>query len=144
MSHKRASKRSQQTLDEYPESFDDTFFHNELVESNSKIPVLRHIVYKKIKSAIIERIESYKGGDISLSDEFDVEFNTSDYSFTDFEWAVIREEIMDLGFDVFTEVNDGKLTGLKVHVERSIELSTPNEDTPRIDSLNINDEMQSQ
>ena len=121
MSHRSNKRRGSSTkLDEFPEDFDDTFFHNELVDSNRKIPILRNLVYRKIKDCITSRVESY-GSNVPLSDKFDVDFPTEGYS--DFEWAVIREEIMSLGIDSTSEFKDEKLFALQFHIEREISLT---------------------
>lgn len=121
MSHRTNKRRGSQTkLDEFPEDFDDTFFHNELVDVNRKIPVLRNLVYRKIKDGIMSRIESY-GSNVPLSDKFDVDFSTDGYS--DFEWAVIREEVMSLGIDSTSEFRDDKLFSLHFHIVREISLT---------------------
>lgn len=125
MSHSKNNNRrrgSQPKLDEFPDDFDDTFFHNELVETNRKIPVLRSIVYRKVKDAITERVTSYGDNNSTpLSDKFDVDFLTE--GFSEFEWAVVREEIMSQGIEVTSEFKDEKLFALHVHIERDISLT---------------------
>jgi hypothetical protein len=112
-------------LDEFPEEFDDTFFHNELVESNRQIPVLRHIVYRKIRDAVADRIVSYNNKSTTpLTDKFDVEFVTGDFSFSEFEWAVVREELMRVGIEPRSEFSsENKLSKLTVTIEREISLT---------------------
>ena len=112
-------------LDEFPEEFDDTFFHNELVESNRKIPVLRHIVYRKIRDVVTDRILSYNNqSTIPLTDRFDVEFVIGDFSFSEFEWAVVREELMRVGIEPRSEFSpENKLSKLIVSIEREISLT---------------------
>ena len=113
---------TQPKLDEFPEDFNETFFHNELVENNRKIPVLRNIVYRKVKDAVTSRIESYGDNILPLSDKFDVDFAID--GFSEFEWAVVREEIMGQGIDVSSEFNDdGKFIAVHVHIEREISLT---------------------
>lgn len=113
---------SQPKLDEFPEDFDDTFFHNELVENNRKIPVLRNIVFRKVKDAVTARIESYGVNTTPpLTDKFDVDFLVE--GFSEFEWAVVREEIMSQGIEVTSEFKDEKLFAIHVHIERKISLT---------------------
>lgn len=138
MSRNKNNKRrgSQPKLDEFPEDFDDTFFHNELVDSNRKIPVLRNIVYRKVKDAISARIESYGEDSFPLSDKFDVDFPVD--GFSEFEWAVVREEIMAQGIDVTSEFKDGKLFSIHVHISREISLTKTMKDM--FDENNESDE----
>jgi len=112
---------SQPKLDEFPEDFDDTFFHNELVETNRRIPVLRNIVYRKVKDAITSRIESYGNGPAPLADKFDVDFPVD--GFSEFEWAVVREEVMSQGINATSEFKDEKLFAVHLHIERDISLT---------------------
>lgn len=112
---------SQAKLDEFPDDFDDTFFHNELVENNRKIPVLRNIVYRKVKDSVTERVESYGDNMIPLTDKFTVDFLTEGYS--DFEWAVVREEMMSQGIEVTSEFREDKLFSISVHISREISLT---------------------
>lgn len=125
MSHKIHSNNkrrgSQPKLDEFPEDFDETFFHNELVDMNRKIPILRNIVYRKVKDAIKSRLESYGTDPLPLSDKFDVDFPSD--GFSDFEWAVVREEIMSQGIDVTSEIREGKLVSIHIHIVRDISLT---------------------
>lgn len=123
MSRKNNPKRrgSQPKLDEFPDDFDDSYFHNELVETNRKIPVLRNVVYRKVKDAVTSRVESYGNNSAPLSDKFDVDFLTE--GFSDFEWAVVREEIMSQGIEVTSEFKDEKLFAIHVHIEREISLT---------------------
>lgn len=109
-------------LDEFPEDFDDVFFHNLVVDQDRKIPVLRSIVYKKIKNAIIDRSAEYKTGGVELEDKFTVDF-TSD-GFTKFQWAVVREELLGVGFDASFEFDEtGNIKSLHVPIERSISVT---------------------
>lgn len=119
--HQNKRRGTQAKMDEFPEDFDDTFFHNELVESNRRIPVLRNIVYRKVKDAVTSRIESYGMNPPPLTDKFDVDFPRDDFS--EFEWAVIREEIMSSGIDATSEIVDGKLIAMHVHIVRDISLT---------------------
>lgn len=112
---------SQPKLDEFPDDFDDTFFHNELVETNRKIPVLRNIVFRKVKDAVTSRVESYGSNPPPLTDKFDVDFLVE--GFSEFEWAVVREEIMSQGIEVTSEFKDEKLFAIHVHIEREISLT---------------------
>lgn len=136
--NKNHNKRrgEQPKLEEFPEDFDDTFFHNEVVDSIPKIENLRHIVYKKVKTEVENRIKSY-GTNPPLSDSFDVLFLTSEHSFSNFEWAVVREEIMSCGIDVTSEFKDEKLFSLCVHVKREISLTTT------MDELNLRNDSDS-
>lgn len=128
--HRNESKR----MDEFPEEFDDTFFHTELVEQNRNIPVLRNIVYRKIRDSISERIDSYVDK-TPLVDKFNVDFPVD--KFSDFEWSVIREEIMYRGINVSSEFVDEKLYMIHVHIEREISLTKTMEE---IEKENENDE----
>lgn len=119
--NKNKRRGSQPKLDEFPEDFDDTFFHNELVEHNRNIPVLRNIIYRKVKDAITTRVESYGTNPAPLTDKFDVDFLTD--GFSDFEWAVVREEMMSQGINVTSEFKDEKLFAIHVHVSRDISLT---------------------
>lgn len=105
----------------FPDDFCDVFFHNEMIEADKKIPHLRYVVYRKIKDSIIERVSSSR--DLKqqpLKDSFDVTFETSGYS--EFQWAVIREELMDVGFDAEFSFNDDTIDKLIVTVKREISL----------------------
>ena len=113
-------------LDEFPEDFDDCFFHNQAVEQDKKIPVLRNIVYKKIKNAIIDRVAEHKN-DFPLTDKFVVSFETT--GFSEFQWAVIREELQDCGFDPYFEFEEEKKDGEETTTRRMKALHVPIERT---------------
>lgn len=131
--HRNESKK----MDEFPEEFDDTFFHNELFEQNRNIPVLRNLVYRKIRDAITERIDSY-GDKIPLVDKFNVDFPID--RFSEFEWAVVREEIMYRGINVSCEFVDEKLHTIHVHIEREISLTKTIEEIERENNEQSDDE----
>ena len=137
---RRDEKRKSQvsTMDEFPEEFDDVFFHNFTLETDKKIPVLRNIVYKKIKNYIIERVSEYKN--IELEDSFQVQFTTD--GFTNFQWAVIREELMEQGFNVNSSLDEtGKLVGITVLISRKITLTGSRDDfDPKINEESESDE----
>ncbi len=115
-----SKKRQEVSLNHFPEDFHSNFFHEVLIEKNDCIPNLRQRVYKKIKSSISDRIKEYSGV-IPLTDSFKVEFEPLSYS--DFEWAVVRDELLQLGFDVDCVIVDEKLTKIIVTVERDISLT---------------------
>jgi hypothetical protein len=119
---------SQPKMDEFPDEFDDSFFHNELVDINRRIPILRNTVFRKVKEAVTERVHSY-GSNVPLEDHLDVTFPTE--GFTEFEWAVVREEIMSQGIDVTSEFKEGRLFSISVHIEREISLTTTMKDMER-------------
>ena len=108
-------------LDEFPDDFDDVFFHNQAVEQDKKIPVLRNIVYKKIKNAIIDRVSEYKNGEFPLEDKFTIDIETS--GFTEFQLAVVREELLERGFDARFNFDNNKIKTLTVPIERTISLT---------------------
>lgn len=109
-------------LDEFPDDFDDVYFHNQAVEQDKKIPIVRNIVYKKIKNAIIDRVSEYKEDDFPLNDKFTIDFELTNYS--EFQWAVIREELVNCGFDARFEFDDNKKpVNLQVFVERTIDVN---------------------
>ncbi len=135
--HRRNPKKENAVkLEEFPDDFTDVYFHNYTVEQDKKISVLRNIVYKKIKNAIIDRVAAYK--DYNLEDKFTVDFNTE--GFTVFQWAVMREELNRCGLEaefILDEEEDkeedkeeetvensstNKLKQFCVTVERSISL----------------------
>lgn len=101
-------------LDEFPDEFDDIYFYNHVVESDSKAPVLRGVVYKKIRDAIIDRVAEYK--DVELEDVFQVDFDLD--GFTIFQWSVIHEELLSRGFDSEFIFEDDKPVKLIVKIER--------------------------
>lgn len=105
-------------LKEFPEEFDDVFFHKIAVSYDKKIPVLRNIVYKRIKSSIIDRVEKYT--DIPLNDSFTLSFPRGEYS--DFQWGVIKEELLDYGFDAKLLLKEGKVEEMTVNIERLMNL----------------------
>jgi hypothetical protein len=121
-------------LEEFPEDFDDVFFHNKTVEYCKNISILRNVVYKKLKTAITDRITSYSASSVSslpLEDKFTVTFELNGYSI--FDWSVIREELMERGFVcefVFEENNTTNNIPLSlfVELERKIKLTGPLED----------------
>lgn len=120
--HRRSQKsESGSRMGEFPEDFDDVFFHNQAVEQEKRILLLRGLVYKKIKNAIIDRVSEYKSGEFPLEDSFVVEFETAD--FNEFQWAVVREELLGCGFNARFEIVDGKITTLYVPVTRTISLT---------------------
>lgn len=123
-------------LDEFPDDFDDVFFYNMTIESDSRIPLLRSVVYKKIKNAIIDRVAEY-GSTISVDDSFTVEFKTDDFS--QFQWAVVREELLDRGFDAKFSLDDGKITAMNVYIDRKISLTETIHDRVHEDSSSDND-----
>jgi hypothetical protein len=110
-------------LDEFPEDFEDVLFHNMTVESNRNIPILRSIVYKKVKTAINDRVKmSVESKEpIPLVDTFDVLIDCKDNS--DFEVAIIREELMECGFVAEFATTEGGSRILTVTVERKISLT---------------------
>ena len=123
----RENKSRNSKLDEFPEDFDDVSFHNEAVDQERKIPVLRQIVYKKLKNEIVDRVASYEIGKFPLEDKFDVVLDISTY--TEFQWAVIVEELSDRGFNVKVDLEDNKLKSITVEIERSISLTEPHKST---------------
>ncbi len=118
--HQKNNSTSKQ-LDEFPEDFDDVFFHNHTVEQDKKISILRNIVYKKVENAVIDRVSEYKGSDFALEDKLVVDFDTT--GFSDFQWAVIREELQEHGFDARFGLTEGKISSFHIPVERSINLT---------------------
>jgi hypothetical protein len=121
--NKQSKLSSEGKLEEFPDDFDDVFFHNETVDQDTRIKVLRSIVYKKIKKSIIERVLSYKTGEFPLEDIINVEFDIVT-DFSEFQWAVVREELLDRGFDakfIFDENN--KIKSLTVPIRRTISLT---------------------
>ena len=127
-------------LDEFPEEFDDLFFLNHTVEQDKRIPLLRGMVYKKIKNAIIDRVSEY-GDDIEIEDKLDVVFDTT-VEFTRFQWAVIRDELLDRGFDAHFTFDKEKVTSLIVPLERSIDLEETLEE--RLEKADLEDEYDSE
>jgi hypothetical protein len=118
-------------LDEFPEEFDNTFFVNHLVDSDSKIPVLRNVVYRKIKDAIVDRSAEWKSADdVPLKDEFLVSFTTE--GFSQFQWGIVKDELLDCGFDARFEFEtvEGKerATKMIVKVELDVDLHETIED----------------
>lgn len=108
-------------LDVFPEEFDDIYFHEQTVEQDKNIAILRSMVYKKIKTAIIDRVSKYTLNEFSLEDKFNVDFDVE--SFSPFQWAVIREELLDRGFDAKFNFTEGKISSMTVPVERTISLT---------------------
>jgi hypothetical protein len=128
--HRRPQSGVPLKLDEFPEDFDDLFFHNLTVDSQQKIGILRSIVYKTIKNQIYDRIKSYKDDNIPLEDKFEVSFKTEGY--TEFQWAVVRDELLHCGYDPKSVFNDeNKLVELIVSIERTINLTKTLEERMR-------------
>lgn len=120
--NKQSKLQSEGKLDEFPEDFDDVFFHNETVDQDTRIKALRSVVYKKIKKSIIDRVLSYKTGEFPLEDTLIVDFEIT--GFSEFQWAVVREELLDRGFDArFGFDDDNKIKSLHVPVKRTISLT---------------------
>lgn len=120
--NKQSKLSSEGKLDEFPEDFDDVFFHNETVDQDTRIKVLRNVVFKKIKKSIIDRVLSYKTGEFPLEDNIVVDFDIT--GFSEFQWAVIREELLDRGFDArFGFDENNKMTSLHVPIKRTISLT---------------------
>ena len=120
---KNVRSESDRGMEDFPEDFDNDYFHNEVVQNDKKIRSLRTIVYNKINDAIHERIASYKNlPAIALEDSLTVTFNTD--GFTTFQFAVIREELMQLDFVAeFEDLID--LSKFNVTISRNIKLSGP-------------------
>ena len=119
--HNDKRRNSVAKLEVFPEDFDDVYFHNELVDCNKNIPILRKIVYKKIKEGISLRIKSY-GNNVPLKDSFGIFFENNE--FLDFEWAVIREELLHCGIESTAKFEDSVFKGISVIIEREISLTT--------------------
>ena len=123
MAHRRKNKRLDDVskLDEFPDDFSDVYFHNQTVEADKRIPILRNIVYKKIRDSIIDRIVDYKDK-IPLNDTYNIEFTIGE--FNEFQWGVIRDELQNLGFDPYFEWKDAdnSLHQMIVPIERKLDL----------------------
>lgn len=120
--NKQSKLQSEGKIDEFPEDFDDVFFHNETVDQDTRIKVLRNIVYKKIKKSIIDQVLSYKTGEFPLEDTLVVDFEVT--GFSEFQWAVVREELLDRRFDARFEFDeDNKMKLLHVPIKRTISLT---------------------
>ncbi len=138
--NKRGNRREggNYKMEEFPEEFDDVFLHNELVDKNKRIPLLRHNVYKTVKDAIKKRVDSYTDA-LDLEDKFNVVHEEENYS--NFEWAVVREEIIDRGFtcNALFDKEGLKVNGLDVEVSRKIELTdkTKNEEDNSCQCKNV-------
>lgn len=98
-------------LQEFPDDFDATYYHNEAVQLNKEIDLLRYIVHKTIIDSITLRLKTHKQYPLSLMDTFTVDFETKEYS--NFAWAVIREELMERGFVAEFEFDESKESELK-------------------------------
>ena len=121
--NKQSKLSSEGKLEEFPDDFDDVFFHNETVDQDTRIKVLRSVVYKKIKKSIIDRVLSYKTGEFPLEDIINVEFDIVT-DFSEFQWAVVREELLDRGFDAkFSFDENNKIKSLNVPIKRTISLT---------------------
>ncbi len=133
----KTTKKGWEKLEEFPKDFDNTYFIGRTVSKRKSISILRHIVYRKIKNTIDERVDSYdKNKDIDIDDKFTVEFKMEDYKdYAQFDWAVIRAELLDCGYDaklVFEPIKDEdvrkdntvvrKFQSLVVPIERTINL----------------------
>lgn len=122
MSRRRRPQGGNMKLDEFPEEFDDLFFYNKTCDNDSRLPILRGIVYKKFKDAVADRIKTYNDK-VPVNDEFEVELEVKDSGFTLFHWSVIRDELLYRGFDPKNYYeDDGTLLRIVVKVERKIDL----------------------
>jgi hypothetical protein len=113
---------SSSRIDEFPHLFDDSFFYNQTLDQNKHISILRNIVYRKIKKDIIDRVTNYQLENFPLNDKFEIIFETDEY--TEFQWAVIRRELLDCGFDArFTfDSKNREIRNMIVPIERKISL----------------------
>lgn len=118
----RKKNNSESKLEEFPEELDDILFFNECVkQQDRKLKILRSIVYKNINEAIIDKVSSYDD-DFKLEDIFTV--NIPNTNFTNFQWSVIREELLWRGIDSKSVLGeDGKLKSLDVIIERKSSLT---------------------
>jgi hypothetical protein len=117
------------TLEEFPEDLDDVYFHNLVIDHARGIGKLRNIIFKKIKEGVTERIKNYDI--IPLEDTFTIRVEREveikgelapnrNKSFQEFEWAVIREELIDRG--LATEIHPDHML---ITIERKITTSGP-------------------
>jgi hypothetical protein len=122
--HRVQSKRSISSprIDEFPHLFDDSFFHNQTLDQDKNISVLRNIVYRKIKKDIINHVTNYQLDNFPINDKFEIIFETDKY--TRFQWAVIRRELLNCGFDARFTFNsrDCGIKNMIVPIERRISL----------------------
>lgn len=137
--HRRPQNGVPLKLDDFPDDFDDMYFHNLTVDSQHKIGILRSIVYKTIKTQIYDKIKTYEDNNIPLEDKFDVKFKTE--GFSDFDWAIVRDDLLHCGFDpksIFDENN--KLIEIVVPIERKITLTKTLQERMKEDILCCNSE----
>jgi hypothetical protein len=122
MSNRNRPSGGNPRLDEFPDNFDDMLFHVRTIELNDRLPILRGKVFKTFKNAIDNRIDGYKG-DIPLKDKFDVVFTVKDSGFSLYQWGIIREELLERGFDPINNYDDnGNLVEITTTVERTLNL----------------------
>jgi hypothetical protein len=106
MDRQRRNKRDPQSiLIEFPDDFDDLYYHTEMLKATKEIDILRNVVYKRVKEAVISRVKS-QTPPFALVDRFVVTMDTGDYS--NFSWAVIREDLMKSGFEADFEFDESK------------------------------------
>lgn len=85
-------------LESFPEYFNGNYFHIRVIEREEKLlDELRYIVYKKVKNSLFERVSEYKT--IPINDTFNINIDVDD-KYSLFHCSVIREELLDNGFDV--------------------------------------------
>jgi hypothetical protein len=120
MSRRRNQKSTNPKLDQFPDDFDVDFFHQTVIDRDDKVSILRNMVYKKIKNKIIERVAEYTDDNITLEDKFVVDFELTGYQV--FQWAVIREELLNLQFDSYFKFENDKPISFHVDVVRDIDI----------------------